>query len=112
MVAVVGGVVAGFVMVVGDEVEQLYVGAAHRGTGVAGALLARAERLVREQGCARAWLAAATGNARARRFYERQGWVDEGSFEYSAEGPGGAIAVPCHRYVKYLEQPGSSGSRR
>ncbi|MBO4260890.1 GNAT family N-acetyltransferase, partial [Streptomyces griseorubiginosus] len=39
VVAEVGGTVAGFVMVVGDEVEQLYVGAAYRGTGVAGVLL-------------------------------------------------------------------------
>src|ERR1043165_359755 len=36
-VATVDGVVAGFVMVVGDEVEQVYVSAEHRGTGVAAA---------------------------------------------------------------------------
>jgi hypothetical protein len=34
-VAVIDGDVAGFVMVVGDEVEQVYVAARHRGTGVA-----------------------------------------------------------------------------
>ena len=44
--AVVGGKVAGFVMVVDDEVEQVYVDAAHRGTGVAGTLLDEAERQV------------------------------------------------------------------
>lgn len=102
-VAVVGGRgVAGFVMVVGDEVEQLYVGAASRGAGVAGALLAHAERLGREAGHERVWLAVASGNARARRFYERQGWVDEGAFDYPAVGPDGPISVPCHRYVKQL----------
>ena len=101
-VAVVGGDVAGFVMVVGDEVEQLYVGAASRGTGVAGALLAHAAWLGRAAGHERVWLAVASGNARARRFYERQGWVDEGAFDYPAAGPGGAIPVPCHRYVKRL----------
>ncbi|MFR0352829.1 GNAT family N-acetyltransferase [Streptomyces sediminimaris] len=102
-VAVVDGAVAGFVMVVGDEVEQLYVSAAHRGAGVAGALLAYAERLGREQGHGRVWLAVVTGNARARRFYEREDWVDEGAFDYPAEGPDGPISVPCHRYVKQVQ---------
>jgi GNAT superfamily N-acetyltransferase len=90
----------GFVMVVGDEVEQVYVAAAQRGTGVAGRLLAEAERLVAAAGHDRAWLAVAPGNARARRFYQRCGWTDEGPFDYSAPVPGGTIAVPCHRYVK------------
>jgi hypothetical protein len=34
-VAAVNGAVVGFVMAVDDEVEQVYVSAAHRGTGVA-----------------------------------------------------------------------------
>ena len=46
-VAVVEGEVAGFVMVVGDEVEQVYVAASHRGAGVADALMSEAERQVR-----------------------------------------------------------------
>jgi GNAT superfamily N-acetyltransferase len=95
-----GGEVAGFVMVVGDEVEQVYVAAAHRGTGVAAALLAEAERLVAAAGHRRAWLAVVAGNARARRFYERSGWVDEGLFEYTVPVPGGKIALQCHRYVR------------
>ncbi|MGY6023154.1 N-acetyltransferase family protein [Streptomyces spinosirectus] len=101
-VAVAGGAVVGFVMVVGDEAEQLYVATEHRGAGVAGALLGHAEKVVRDSGHERVWLAVATGNARARRFYERQGWVDEGAFNYAAEGPDGPISVPCHRYVKRL----------
>ncbi|MEV1172142.1 N-acetyltransferase, partial [Nonomuraea sp. NPDC049784] len=40
VVATVEGVVAGFVMVVEDEVEQVYVARDHRGTDVATALLA------------------------------------------------------------------------
>ncbi len=101
-VAVVGDAVAGFVMVVGDEVEQVYVSADHRGGGVAGTLLAEAERLVRANGHTRAWLAVATGNARARRFYQRQGWTDEGPFDYPAATDDGSIPVPCHRYEKPL----------
>jgi ribosomal protein S18 acetylase RimI-like enzyme len=100
VVAVVDGAVAGFVMVVGDEVEQVYVAAAHRGTAVAATLLAEAERLVGARGHGHAWLAVVAGNTRARRFYERSGWTDEGLFDHVAEGPDGPIRVPAHRYVK------------
>jgi ribosomal protein S18 acetylase RimI-like enzyme len=98
-VAEVDGEIAGFVMVVGEEVEQVYVAAGHRGTGVAALLLAEAARRVAADGHRRAWLAVATGNARARRFYERQGWVDEGRFDYPAESDAGPIPVDCHRYA-------------
>jgi GNAT superfamily N-acetyltransferase len=99
-VAVVDEEVAGFVMVVGDEVEQVYVSRDHRGSGIAAILLAAAEQLVAAGGHGQAWLAVATGNASARRFYERSGWTDEGDFSYPATGPDGPIDVPCHRYAK------------
>jgi ribosomal protein S18 acetylase RimI-like enzyme len=99
-VADVDGTVAGFVMVIGDEVEQLYVDASHRGSGIATALLTEGERQIAAAGHAKAWLAVAPGNARAIRFYERSGWTDEGVFDYQAEGPDGPFPVPCHRYVK------------
>jgi GNAT superfamily N-acetyltransferase len=102
-VADLGGEVAGFVMVVENEVEQVYVARAHRGAGVAGALLAEAERLVAAGGHDRAWLAVAAGNARARRFYERCGWTDDGPFGYRATYPGGTVTVPCHRYVRAVQ---------
>jgi len=102
-VAVVGVEVAGFVMVVGDEVEQVYVSSSHRGTGVADVLLAEAERQVRENGHAVAWLAVVDGNARARSFYEREGWRDDSGFDYTAAVEDGtSVAVPCRRYVKTL----------
>ncbi len=101
-VAVVDGAVAGFVMVVGDEVEQVYVSSRHRGTGVAALLLAEAERQVQANGHGTAWLAVVAGNARARAFYERAGWSDEGSFDYAAGTEDGPIAVPCRRYTKLL----------
>ncbi|GIG91198.1 GNAT family N-acetyltransferase [Plantactinospora endophytica] len=94
--------VVGFVMVVGDEVEQVYVDRAERGTGVAGLLLGEAERLVAAAGHRRAWLAVAPGNARARRFYERSGWADDGVFDYPAAVAGETMPVPCHRYGKPL----------
>ncbi|SEQ47924.1 Ribosomal protein S18 acetylase RimI [Lentzea xinjiangensis] len=101
-VALAGDEIAGFVMVVGDEVEQVYVAAAHRGSGVAAALLSAAEREVAAGGHERAWLAVVAGNERARRFYERRGWVDEGLFEHRAPHPDGPIPVPAHRYVKQV----------
>ena len=102
VVAEVAGSVAGFTMVVDDEVEQVYVGATHRGSGVADALLADAEERIRFAGHSRAWLAVVAGNARARRFYERRGWIDDGPLVYPAEGPNGPIDVPARRYVKKL----------
>jgi GNAT superfamily N-acetyltransferase len=99
-IAEIEGAVAGFVMVVGDEVEQVYVGEDHRGSGVASVLLAEAERRVRHSGHDTAWLAVVAGNERARRFYAKRGWVDEGPLDYQAQGPDGPITVPSHRYVK------------
>jgi len=100
-VAVVDGAVAGFIMIVGDEAEQVYVAAAHRGKGVADALLAEAERQVRANGHDVAWLAVVEGNGRARSFYERMGWRDDGGFDYhAAVEDGSTVAVPCRRYVK------------
>ena len=101
-VAVVDGVVAGFVTNADDELEQLFVDRFHRGKGVAGALMADAERRLREAGHRQVWLAVVAGNVRARRFYERSGWTDEGPFEYLADGPDGPIQVAAHRYVKVI----------
>jgi GNAT superfamily N-acetyltransferase len=100
-VAVVADEVAGFVMVVADEVEQVYVSSRHRGSGVADRLLAEAERQVRENGHAVAWLAVVDGNGRARSFYRRMGWSDDGGFDYDAAVEDGtSVAVPCRRFVK------------
>lgn len=104
-VAVAGDEVAGFVMVLGDEVEQVYVDARHRGSGIAGTLLAEAERQVATGGHRVAWLAVVAGNARARRFYERSGWTDESPFDYEARYAEGVVAVPCRRYTKQVSAP-------
>ena len=101
-VATVDGAVVGFVMVVDDEVEQVYVSAAYRGTGVAKILIGEAERQVKANGHRKAWLAVVAGNARARAFYERAGWIDEGPFDYAVAALDGPIAVPCRRYTKLL----------
>jgi ribosomal protein S18 acetylase RimI-like enzyme len=90
------------VMVVDNEVEQIYVSARHRGEGVADMLMADAERRIKDAGYSTAWLAVVAGNTRVRRFYERRGWSDGGLFEYAAAGDNSPIPVPSHRYMKDL----------
>lgn len=102
VVAVVDGVVAGFVMVDGSEVEQVYVDQRHRGSAVAPLLLAEAERLVAEAGHPVAWLAVVEGNDRARRFHERQGWSNEGPIAHAAPGNDGPVIVPALRYTRQV----------
>jgi GNAT superfamily N-acetyltransferase len=100
-VAELDGRVVGFVTVDGDEAEQVYVDRDARGTGVAGQLLSHAEAVIGAS-YPTAWLAVVAGNARARAFYARQGWVDAGAFDYYAETAAGPMLVPSHRYEKTL----------
>ena len=100
-VATIDHRVIGFVTVHDDEVEQMYVAAEGRGGGTATALLQHAENVIAET-FDLAWLAVVAGNARARRFYARNGWHDAGEFDYAAQVVGGTFIVPCHRYEKRL----------
>jgi GNAT superfamily N-acetyltransferase len=94
LVAEVDGVIAGFVTVAGDELELLFVDEAFRGTGVAAELVAAAE----ERGAT--WLSVVTGNARARRFYERQGYADAGPDRETVTVAGSTYVVEGRRYVR------------
>jgi GNAT superfamily N-acetyltransferase len=98
-VATRGDQVVGFVTTRDDEVEQLYVAPDARGAGVADRLLGQGERCVAER-FGRAWLAVIAPNARARRFYARNGWSDAGPFAYEAAAGTGTITVTAHRYEK------------
>src|SRR6478735_5958306 len=51
-------------------------------------------------GHATASLAVVVGNTRARRFYERQGWVDRVDLPYEVSAGGQTFVSPCRRYVK------------
>lgn len=102
-VAVTEAGVVGFVTVHDAEVEQIYVDASARGTGLAAALLTHGEQVIAAR-ADRAWLAVVDGNRRARRFYERQGWSNAGPFAYAAPSPtGGRLSVPALRYEKPLD---------
>jgi ribosomal protein S18 acetylase RimI-like enzyme len=105
-VATVDGVVVGFVVTHGDLLEQLYVDAPARGSGVAARLLAHGETAIGRE-WETAWLAVVPGNTRARRFYERQGWSDAGPYDNPAfTGDGSTILVPTRRYEKRVQPDG------
>jgi putative acetyltransferase len=101
-VADADGVVAGFIMVAGDEAEQVYVDRGFRGSGLAAVLLGEAERQIAAAGHDVAWLAVVRGNARARAFYAKQGWVDEGDLDYPVTALGTTYISPCRRFTKRL----------
>jgi putative acetyltransferase len=98
-VARLGGVLAGFYMLEGDEVYQFYVGGAFRGQGVAARLMADVEIAL---GGRVAWLACSVGNDRAGRFYEKAGWTREGVEKYTVETASDPIDVAIWRFEKDL----------
>lgn len=111
-VAEVDGRVVGFVMVAGDELEQLFVEPDLHGAGIAAPLLAEGERRIAAAGHDVAWLAVVEGNARARRFYERHGWSDAGALPYEVTALGEAFVSPCRRYEKRLDALSRTRARR
>jgi GNAT superfamily N-acetyltransferase len=95
----------GFVSLKGNEVVKLYVGRGARGTGVASALLSFAERTLRQDGVLEAMLLCTAGNARAERFYLRQGWSLIETFDDALWAPtdiSQKFVVSTHRYRKKL----------
>ena len=93
--------IVGIVIVDGDELVQLAVSRGIRHLGVGSALLQAAEEEIGVEHES-AWLAVVPGNARARRFYEKKGWRDAGSYAHVAPGGPDGITVQTRRYVKRL----------
>lgn len=104
-VAEVDRQVVGFVTVHEDELEQLFVAAEARGTDVARSLLAAGCDAIAAADHPVAWLAVVAGNARARAFYAREGWVDSGDLAYEASTEEGPITIPTRRYERRLGSP-------
>lgn len=96
------GAPAGFCIIRQDELDQLYVSAESRGSGVAATLIADAEARLAEAGVATAWLACAIGNDRAARFYEKNGWRRVGTMVHHAETSEGSFPLEVWRYEKSL----------
>jgi ribosomal protein S18 acetylase RimI-like enzyme len=103
-VRVIGPVGApiGLCMIKHDELYQLFVAAAARGTGAAGALLADGEARLAESRVQTAWLACAIGNDRAARFYEKHGWSRVGNMLSRLETIEGEFVLDVWRYEKNL----------
>ena len=92
----------GFCMIKDDELYQLFVSAAARGTGVAAVLLADGEARLAASGVTAAWLACAIGNNRAARFYEKSGWKLVGEVPSRLETIEGVFVLNVWRYEKML----------
>ncbi|GAP66445.1 acetyltransferase, GNAT family [Mizugakiibacter sediminis] len=96
------GAPSGFCVVKGDELDQLFVARSARGQGVAAALIADAEARIAAHGFDTGWLACAIGNARAARFYEKQGWRRVGTMVARLAIPTGVFPLEVWRYEKRL----------
>jgi ribosomal protein S18 acetylase RimI-like enzyme len=96
------GGAAGFCVLKGEELYQLFVSTEARGSGVAPALIADAETRLAARGVQTAWLACAVGNDRAARFYEKSGWRLAGTFLNPAETSSGLFPLQAWRYEKRL----------
>jgi GNAT superfamily N-acetyltransferase len=96
------GAPLGFCIVRGDQLDQLFVSAQARGTGVAAALVADAEARLAGQGVKTAWLSCAIGNDRAARFYEKSGWRRVGTIVDRLETTDGLFPLEVWRYQKSL----------
>jgi GNAT superfamily N-acetyltransferase len=96
------GAPAGFHMLKGDELYQLYVAAESRGSAVAATLIDDAEARLRDNGVRTAWLACAIGNERAARFYEKRGWRRVGTMINRLDTPEGVFSLEVWRYEKPL----------
>jgi GNAT superfamily N-acetyltransferase len=99
------GAPAGFCVLKGEELYQLFVSAQARGTGTAAALIADAEARLARRGVATAWLACAVGNARAARFYEKSGWHLAATILNPTETSSGPFPLEVWRYEKRLARP-------
>ncbi|HVF18018.1 MAG TPA: GNAT family N-acetyltransferase [Steroidobacteraceae bacterium] len=98
------GAPLGFCSIKGDELYQLFVSAAARGTGAATSLLADGEARLAVNGVRVAWLACAIGNDRAARFYEKCGWHRAGVFTSHLETANGTFDLDVWRYEKALNR--------
>jgi GNAT superfamily N-acetyltransferase len=93
------GDIVGIAARAGNELRDLYVVPAVWGSRVAKELMDAALGDIREDAATEAVLWVGEANARARRFYEREGWVASGATRASVLGP---IEL---QYRRMLSQP-------
>jgi len=96
------GAPAGFCIVKGAEIYQLFVSASARGSGAAARLITDAEARLSGAGIQTAWLACAIGNQRAARFYEKCGWRLAGIMVNPLQTADGIFPLEVWRFEKSL----------
>lgn len=102
-VAARDGVVLGFTLLEADELNQFYVAAGARGTGLAAELMRDAEQCLNARGVTTAWLACAIGNERAARFYAKCGWTHTRNAMLDLRMPDGSVLpLEVWRFEKEL----------
>ena len=104
--AEIDGVLAGFLRVKGDELEQIYVDRPHRGGATAPALMQLGERLLASRGIGTAFLVVNPQNERAIVFYEKNGWARIGLVDYNAETAEGSFTMSILRMEKSVSAAG------
>lgn len=76
LVAVSAGIIVGVALTSADTIDDIWVGASHRGKGIGRALLVRAEAEIWERGHTTARLRVVADNIAARRFYVANRWKE------------------------------------
>lgn len=100
--AMSGDEVVGFVIVVKDELYQMFLDQKAYGTGVAGVLMQNALAQISANGAQTAWLSCSIGNARAEAFYKKCGWIDKGQSVVSVDTSAGPFDLSVLRFEKPL----------
>lgn len=109
LVAVTNDRITGFSAILANEIDQFYVDADSRGTGLAQELMAATETALAEKGVTDAVLQCAKGNIRAHRFYEKCGWFDSGVEDHEIWMPdNSSVRYPTHIFTKQLNAAGNT----
>ncbi len=98
--AEIATVLAGFVRVKDDELEQVFVDRPYRGGSVSSALMRAGETLLATRGIRTAFLVVNPKNERAIAFYEKIGWARVGRVDYGAETAEGNFTMSILRMEK------------
>ena len=103
-VAEIDGVVVAFSVVKENELQQMGVDRRFRGRGVAGALLAHAERRVAADGHARIWMLISEESEAVQRLCRRAGWRRTAALVVDVQTAACRIPVPTCRFERLLSE--------